>query len=996
MEQNTLTKKFIDNLKRKQVVYTPSSIVRKENEDFGNGHKRERNHVVYRSKMSLGVIFFRVQNQIPLETNTPPIQEGREGFWKVTKYDYDKRTKKMVDPTPMKLYAKLPSSTTCIIYKGLGYTVSKEKEEENYRRKYKRKMENAEGFVKVQNVASVYSAHFGRSNILRSLNVELGIHKSERMEMLKGSPSHGSKLLEWCRSNKWWGRYMDESHYGLYSRLYPLCSILEQHCGEKKSLLCILQKIPSELFEMVREYENEPGVLCKTAFKVKYSLPEELPPSLVEKFSDRLFYSFRNNFPFTFEEKREKLEQAMERAKISIEMNEVILKNRETTGSTAIKVRESFLQNQGFLGMLQEGSLVKCVRSDKYVMLCDDANDIRRLLGALTSIHRNSSKGTKPKQRATKSNGYILCPCKNRNDLCEEQMQAVDHVHKNWATVITGSPGSGKTECITYLMMRYKNVLVMSRDNVMVSNLKNRVGTNCVYTVDGLVYRKQNGRNKAETLAELDEYEIVIIDECSNLGTRMMGLALLVARKAKRVVFLGDQNQIHPIDPGAPFKQIISAIPKCVFNLKECHRVDKESLRLVHAYKEVLLGDMFECVEYKADMPKDELARATLVHVNVKEGFSYRDVLEEVFSRNEEFSSCSSVDLQILTLNRETVARLNMLVFKLRHTKENYSEALSRFKERRPIILSVGMRVCFRSTQRRSHLKDIGIVNYEVSNGEISTVVSIDDIFLSPNRKKIVNAKRIQCVAADNKDELRLRIITLDSGKTVVLCREKGFNPSFLDYGWAATVDSMQGGEANTVMFVHAGEEVRGKNWSVSHLYVAVSRARKRLWIVGDMDDFENLAQSVPYARKTDLESQIKKKSCLVDWEQDAVSRGTFSSSSYIGISSFKKEQAQETSLSNFSENKRNTEVFKVETKKKNISQQGDLPSFMETSGDATPDLSGFCEEITEGKLDSCMKLESKHVLDKREREKKKLDAIFQDNTRRKKKPKKEPTFFMD
>ena len=53
------------------------------------------------------------------------------------------------------------------------------------------------------------------------------------------------------------------------------------------------------------------------------------------------------------------------------------------------------------------------------------------------------------------------------------------------------------------------------------------------------------------------EYDTVIIDECSMLTTEMMGALFDVLLSVKRVILIGDPNQLPPIGPGKPFYDLV-------------------------------------------------------------------------------------------------------------------------------------------------------------------------------------------------------------------------------------------------------------------------------------------------------------------------------------------------------------------------------------------------------------------------------------------------------
>ena len=79
----------------------------------------------------------------------------------------------------------------------------------------------------------------------------------------------------------------------------------------------------------------------------------------------------------------------------------------------------------------------------------------------------------------------------------------------------------------------------------------------------------QSGRFNYNTMRyQLSETEAkdvpftVIIDECSMLTEEMFGALLQALRKAQRIIFVGDPNQLPPIGAGRPFVDLVRYLKK--------------------------------------------------------------------------------------------------------------------------------------------------------------------------------------------------------------------------------------------------------------------------------------------------------------------------------------------------------------------------------------------------------------------------------------------------
>ena len=84
---------------------------------------------------------------------------------------------------------------------------------------------------------------------------------------------------------------------------------------------------------------------------------------------------------------------------------------------------------------------------------------------------------------------------------------------------------------------------------------------------------KWSEKNKQYSLhgKTLSDYNTVIIDECSMVTETELGALLDTIRSAKRIVMVGDANQLPPIGPGRPFFDIINYLkahaPECLIEL---------------------------------------------------------------------------------------------------------------------------------------------------------------------------------------------------------------------------------------------------------------------------------------------------------------------------------------------------------------------------------------------------------------------------------------------
>jgi hypothetical protein len=147
----------------------------------------------------------------------------------------------------------------------------------------------------------------------------------------------------------------------------------------------------------------------------------------------------------------------------------------------------------------------------------------------------------------TKRTQPHIVPCTSP-PLTDEQLTAVDHVVHNWLTLVTGSPGTGKTSVIEALMRMYSKLAVGTFIGTMVSSLRARFGgrPESAHTLHSIInaITRMACRDYAESI------ECLIIDEGSNIDQALMSQILSCFPNLSRLVIVMDPWQINPIGPG--------------------------------------------------------------------------------------------------------------------------------------------------------------------------------------------------------------------------------------------------------------------------------------------------------------------------------------------------------------------------------------------------------------------------------------------------------------
>jgi len=138
-------------------------------------------------------------------------------------------------------------------------------------------------------------------------------------------------------------------------------------------------------------------------------------------------------------------------------------------------------------------------------------------------------------------------------------------------SVLVGGAGTGKT---TLLALLCKSPQVQNGGVLLLAPTgKARVRMSQAMQLQGIRFNArtvaqfliQNGRfdyrtmrYQLSTLESIDVPNTVIIDECSMLTEEMFGALMQALKKAQRIIFVGDPNQLPPIGAGRPFVDLVN------------------------------------------------------------------------------------------------------------------------------------------------------------------------------------------------------------------------------------------------------------------------------------------------------------------------------------------------------------------------------------------------------------------------------------------------------
>lgn len=299
----------------------------------------------------------------------------------------------------------------------------------------------------------------------------------------------------------------------------------------------------------------------------------------------------------------------------------------------------------------------------------------------------------------------------------------------------------------------------------------------------------------------------VIIDESSMVDTELLGRVVRSLSPQSKLVLIGDANQLPSVSPGRVFGDLIESGVVPVVRLLEVHRAAQDSWVCKNAPK-ILKGDV-------------DLASADdFVFIERK---SANDVTTAVLEQYR-LATENSKSVQVLTPQNQGLVSTSAL---------NKALQGARAERLRPAGVNVGSSEkpwMIYSGDPLVQLKN----NYQtmVFNGEIGTAVL-------PEEDRGVPAGMVG-VQFDS------RILKYAYAEVFEMLR----------HAYALTVHKSQGSEWDTIILVC--HSVHSKMWSRQLLYTAVTRAKKKVVLIGERSAIaQALRNDRPANRLTTLKSRI-------------------------------------------------------------------------------------------------------------------------------------------
>lgn len=183
----------------------------------------------------------------------------------------------------------------------------------------------------------------------------------------------------------------------------------------------------------------------------------------------------------------------------------------------------------------------------------------------------------------------------NSIDLHPVQKEAVMRSLSNRVSIITGGPGTGKTTIISAIIACYKavygkEVLLLAPTGKAARRMTESTGESA-FTIHSRLGLYDIENQSSKSINPIDE-GLVIVDECSMVDNLLMRhLMDAISLKSTHIVFVGDIDQLPSVGAGAVLRELIGSAVIPTTRLTKIFRQAGDSQTIVDNSQKINRGD---------------------------------------------------------------------------------------------------------------------------------------------------------------------------------------------------------------------------------------------------------------------------------------------------------------------------------------------------------------------------------------------------------------------
>jgi energy-coupling factor transporter ATP-binding protein EcfA2 len=397
--------------------------------------------------------------------------------------------------------------------------------------------------------------------------------------------------------------------------------------------------------------------------------------------------------------------------------------------------------------------------------------------------------------------------------LTDEQKECIQMSLTKRVSIITGLPGSGKStlteELCFNLEQNNKKYYIVSFTGKAVARVTDCVG-----------HQRKNRISTMHRLMVLPATELIdyiIIDETSMITTELFYLFICkFYHKGISIVFIGDPNQLEPISWGSLFQQLIQSKKFPLIELKINHRSkDGILLNANHLIKSK--------IQTKFGIRRDVFEFTTYPDFSISQCNSI-EAIEKIVHELKQ-NGIPSKDVTVLTPYNADIYKINQLMQKIYDDGEKFIvDKLGR-------IWKIGDRVMIMDNDYKLNLMN--------GTEGVVTAISHDSILVSFKDNSIHSFKyKIDRVIDRITEEKEY-------------AQEGTINR--LAHSYCLSIHKSQGSEWPFIILYVPYAKQNFNFLNSNMIYTAITRAKKKLWIVGCISDVYSACTRLPKPRRDHL-----------------------------------------------------------------------------------------------------------------------------------------------
>lgn len=433
-------------------------------------------------------------------------------------------------------------------------------------------------------------------------------------------------------------------------------------------------------------------------------------------------------------------------------------------------------------------------------------------------------------------------------ELTEDQRRAVQGALDHPISIITGPPGTGKTSVIRQIVhnleLRDQRYWITSFTGKAVSRIKEVLGressnSSCISTIHRLIgtVKKMNMDKTSETAVLFNH---LIIDEFSMVDTELLyDLLYSIRGITYSLTLVGDKDQLSPIGWGQAFTSMIKSQRIPIYFLEKCHRVydvQGETDGITLNARLILKA------QRGSPLLLEETANFRLI-----EGDSMRvqDIVQEFFQQSikrEDFLICCPYNRYLQELND--------------YCQEVYNLGQKSHQDQMGNIWRVEDKILQRRNDYEANVFN-GQVGYIVDVNHRGVQVKFDEnqLVTYPFRKE-ENPRKNSSMGNYSTGRFSSSYVVEQNEDPMAPVKERTIND--ISLGYAGSVHSWQGSEANYVIFYVPirGDSNRFINQTL--IYTAITRAKRACFVISeDLDGFAACCKQPPPFRLDNLAKRL-------------------------------------------------------------------------------------------------------------------------------------------